>query len=131
MNEFKTAVLGAIIIALYTVIYNGILANMISLIIGLSRFSVFVPLIITFLVGFKLNDEFKTSLLYGILLGLVYITIDAMMKGFFDLRVYNIPATYIILFIVVFAASCAIGSRLGMVKNALDEIKNEKSDKKN
>lgn len=131
MNEFKTAVLGVIIIALYTVIYNAILANMTGLIIGLLPFSVFIPLIITFLVGIKLNDEFKTSLLYGILLGLVYVTIDAMIKGFFDLRAYNIPVTYIILFMAVFAASCAIGSRVGMVKNAWDEIKNEKSDKKN
>ncbi|MGZ7160332.1 MAG: hypothetical protein ACXVHR_07655 [Methanobacterium sp.] len=132
MDEFKTIVLGSFFIVVLTLIYNLILVFLggNEFIIKYSVFSIFLVLIISFLVGFKLNEEFRTSLLYGILLGFIYITTDALIKGIFGLKDFNLSFKYIVLYMILFAALCGLGSRAGMVKKALDEIKSEKEDGK-
>ncbi|MGZ7135379.1 MAG: hypothetical protein ACXVHY_05845 [Methanobacterium sp.] len=132
MDEFKTIVLGSFFIVVLTLIYNLILVFIggNEFIIKYSVFSIFLVLIISFLVGFKLNEEFRTSLLYGILLGFIYITTDALIKGIFGLKDFNLSFKYIVLYMILFAALCGLGSRAGMVKKALDEIKSEKEDGK-
>ncbi|MGZ7068730.1 MAG: hypothetical protein ACXVHT_10530 [Methanobacterium sp.] len=131
MDEFKTIVLGSFFIVVLTLIYNLILVFIggNEFIIKYSVFSIFLVLIISFLVGFKLNEEFRTSLLYGILLGFIYITTDALIKGIFGLKDFNLSFKYIVLYMILFAALCGLGSRAGMLKKAIDEIKSEKDEK--
>jgi hypothetical protein len=130
MDELKTVLLGSILIALSTIIYSTILSYMggQGLIIKFSVYSIFLPIIITFLVTFKLAEDFKLSLLYGFFLGLVYITIDTLLKNIYGLNDFNLSLNFIILFSVIFIASGGIGSRFGIVKKALYEIKSGKAD---
>ncbi len=127
MDEFKTIVLGSILIALSTIVYTAVLAYTggPGTIIKLSGYSIFLPVIITFLLTFKLAEDFKLSLLNGTFLGLVYIMIYALLKNFYGLNDLNLSLNYIILFLVIITASGGIGSRFGIIKKALDEIKSE------
>lgn len=130
MDEFKALTLTSILIVLSTLVFTVFLAftGGQESIIKFSKYSIILPVIITLLAALLLAEDFKISLLYGALLGLVFITSDALVKSFYGLSGFNLSLNNIIVFLVIFVASSGIGSRFGIVKKALDEIRSEKAD---
>lgn len=94
-----------------------------TLIETINKIFLILPLVITFILTYKLAEDFKMSLLYGILLGSVYVLTDTIMIRFYHLQTSYMQLNIIILFLVIFGVVGAIGSRFGIVKRALNEIK--------
>lgn len=129
MNELKYIVLGSILTVISLAVYYTYSMYVdIGLIGNIMMIFIILPIFVTFMITYKLAEDFKISLIYGFFLGLVYVFADTIIKNIYSLKAFYLQIEIAILFLVVFSVVGAIGSRVGLIKNVLDEIKKDSGD---
>jgi len=130
MDELKYVVLGSVLTVISLAVYYTYSTYMdIGGIIGnIMKIFIILPIFVTFIITYKLAEDFKISLIYGFFLGLIYVFADTIIKNIYNLKAFYLQIEIAILFLVVFSVVGAIGSRVGLIKNVLDEIKRDSAD---